>query len=822
MKKHNIILSTILLLAPFFGLAQGLEGIVVERYYMTNQADADNASNEGAVSPLVVGSTVYRVYVDMAAGYKFSTLYGNAAHNLTVNTTTNFYNDPNYGVAVNPGSISQINIQRHTAMIDSWFATGGVCVGKAGVMKNDDSDGSLGNLNGVLANNPGGCVGLNITGAGSQDGFVTSTASTQVAPNTLGLGLGNAVISALDQTPGSSLTISNGSIAALGGVVGPTAANRVLIGQFTTDGVFTFALNVQIINISTNQAENYVASAPTGSEQTHPSLTRAANPAPVVSITAPSNNAVVSVGANVSITANASDNGSVSSVAFFVDGVLLSTDNAAPFSAVYVATPGAHVITAIASDNACNTRLSTAVNIIAGAANDGIANAVVIPGNSNWYPQCQNYNGDITNATNSSESTTASGPDTWYSFVANSTAVNIQMTSTAFDNAISLLRQTAPGVYTQVDYENVNPAVGGVERMNYDGLVIGDTYFVSCGAASGTTGGTFQVCIRQLLRSACNTNTTLPLNNCATFKATWTGASTYTYQFVTVGASVGGGSVTSTGSISLSNPTLNLVPGNTYNVIINATYNLVDGLNNPESIVVFGNNPSCANVAIAPNASIEVRASQRCSAPATLLRSSLMRTDPFVCGATNYTFEFTPVTGCADNTPTGIPFTVTNVSRILALNFSGTNTTPLNQTIQVQTYYQVRVRPNFGLGGVNQGTYGNPQIIFVGGTVLETNEALTENFDTQREMTGALATAEVYPNPSNGSTININIENVDAAQIGMEIIDMSGRLVYSNMFAIEGSLQTAIVFDQTLANGLYNVRFTAGEDVMTTRILVQK
>ena len=190
MKKNNIILSTILLLAPFFGLAQGLEGIVVERYYMTNQADADNATNEGAVSPLAAGSTVYRVYVDMAAGYKFSQLYGNAAHNLTVTTTTNFYNDPNYGVAVNPGSISQLNITRHTAMIDSWFATGGVCVGKAGVLKKDDSDGSLGNWNGVLANNPGGCVGLAINGSGSQDGFVTSNAQTQWATKKMGIGTG--------------------------------------------------------------------------------------------------------------------------------------------------------------------------------------------------------------------------------------------------------------------------------------------------------------------------------------------------------------------------------------------------------------------------------------------------------------------------------------------------------------------------------------------------------------------------------------------------------------------------------------------------------
>jgi hypothetical protein len=41
-------------------------------------------------------------------------------------------------------------------------------------------------------------------------------------------------------------------LAVLAGVAGPTSSNKVLIGQFTTDGVFTFALNIQIKNTLTN------------------------------------------------------------------------------------------------------------------------------------------------------------------------------------------------------------------------------------------------------------------------------------------------------------------------------------------------------------------------------------------------------------------------------------------------------------------------------------------------------------------------------------------------------------------------------------------
>lgn len=341
--------------------SQGLEGIVVEKYYSTDAADGANANANGAVSPLATGSTTYRVYVDMAAGYKFSQLYGNAAHNLTVNSTADFYNDPSYGVAVNPGSISTVNIRKNTAMIDSWFTTGGAAATKAGVLKSEDTDGTLGNQQGILANNAGGCFGLPINGASGQDGFVPSTASTYVAPNSLGLG---TAVDVLDQTAGNSILINNGSIAALGGVVGPTASNMVLIGQFTTSGQLSFALNVQIINIASGIAENYVSSAPTGGEFTHPSLTLLPNVAPTVSISSPANNANIITGSSVTISANAANgNGTITGVQFFLDGNSIGTDNTSPYSVSYTAVAGAHTIYAVTTDNDCSTATSATINI---------------------------------------------------------------------------------------------------------------------------------------------------------------------------------------------------------------------------------------------------------------------------------------------------------------------------------------------------------------------------------------------------------------------------------------------------------------------------
>jgi hypothetical protein len=279
MKTIKLIFG-ICLLAISGGIsAQGLEGIIVEKYYSSNAADAADAAAELSTVPLTVGSTTYRIYVDMAAGYKFSQLYGSPAHALTLNSTSNFYNDPNWGVAVDAGSISATNILRNTAMIDSYFTTGGASFGKVGVAKTADTDGALVNVDGLLINNPGACFGLNIQGAGAQDGLTNSSGTTYIAPNTLGIG---ASLDVLDQTPGNSIILNDATIAALGGVVGPTADNRVLIGQFTTAGNLSFALNIQLINIGTGLPENYVASAPVGGELTHPTLTQTVTgPCPV-------------------------------------------------------------------------------------------------------------------------------------------------------------------------------------------------------------------------------------------------------------------------------------------------------------------------------------------------------------------------------------------------------------------------------------------------------------------------------------------------------------------------------------------------------------
>ncbi|AEV97065.1 hypothetical protein A4D02_18145 [Niastella koreensis] len=78
----------------------------------------------------------------------------------------------------------------------------------------------------------------------------------------------------------------------------------------------------------------------------------AAGDAPVVSFTAPANNAIVDAGAPVPLTVDAiSFSGAISKIAYSVDGVTIGEDTTAPWSLTWIAAAGAHTITAVATDD---------------------------------------------------------------------------------------------------------------------------------------------------------------------------------------------------------------------------------------------------------------------------------------------------------------------------------------------------------------------------------------------------------------------------------------------------------------------------------------
>ena len=266
MKKKLLLLP--LLYTCLLAKAQsGLEDIIVEKYYIS-EANDTNANSVGGALP--IGSTTYRVYVDMLPGYTFQAAYGllNPYHELRIETTTQFFNNIDYG-STSP-TFSKNNSAKNTVMLDSWLSVGGACNGYFGILKTED-DGVNTNVNTcagcsatpiLQSTNPDAGIALS-----TQDGLI---AGTPLSVTTVGLSPAINVFG--NSTVGNLFSTDNGSWAALGGATGPDAnSNKVLIAQLTTDGILTFKLNLQL-GTPGGGTENYVAENPTGSEFQHPAL----------------------------------------------------------------------------------------------------------------------------------------------------------------------------------------------------------------------------------------------------------------------------------------------------------------------------------------------------------------------------------------------------------------------------------------------------------------------------------------------------------------------------------------------------------------------
>lgn len=448
-------------------------------------------------------------------------------------------------------------------------------------------------------------------------------------------------------------------------------------------------------------------------------------------------------------------------------------------------------------------------NCSSAPANDIPSGAIMIANSGNSFPSCGLLSGTHINATNSPESVGYNGNDVWYKFVAISSGIEVTLNGLLTDNVVMLFNSSLnqmPG--NSAINSNGN---GGKEVLTYIGLTPGQMYYLSVGTVSG--GGQFNLCFKHLAASFCaDGSTTYSL--CSNLKPQWTGANSYTFHFTPTGSTAGAPfSHTANGQLPLSTPSLGIVYGGTYNVVIDANYNnLLDGSNNPIGPVTIPGIIT-SNITIAPHATMIVRENQSC--PATLLRGSILVGKPFVCSAVNFTVEFTKVSNCTGNVAVGMPFEVTTSggSSNLNLSFSGPN------QISNQSFYKVRWRPNFAYGS---GTYGTESVIFIGGSAMETEPAFAMAETSSEKLMVEAITAGIYPNPNNGELVNLNITNLQSEKVQVRVLDAMGKVVFNKSFAVDGSLNTMINFAQPLSNGLYMVEFTSGNEVITERLMVTR
>ncbi len=238
----------------------GLEKIIVEKYYISDSNDAKPTEGN-----LPVGSVTYRIFVDMLPYYKFQAAFGIPGHQLFFKTTTLFFNNEFIG-GTTPNVIPDQNLMDNTVMLDSWLSVGGASEGNYGILKSDDDiNGTIINANKILQNADS-RSGIPIK---VRDGLIKGT-----PPRVTEFGIDSSVAVFNNRSIDSIFSTSNGSWASLYGSMGPDSItnNRVLIAQLTTDGVFSFELNIQI-GTPYGGVEQYVARNPTGEQVQLPSLT---------------------------------------------------------------------------------------------------------------------------------------------------------------------------------------------------------------------------------------------------------------------------------------------------------------------------------------------------------------------------------------------------------------------------------------------------------------------------------------------------------------------------------------------------------------------
>jgi hypothetical protein len=239
----------------FAGHSQGLEKIIVEKYYIS---DAHDTIKNNIAGKLPAGSVTYRIYVDMLPGYKFQAAFGIEGHELRIETTTAFFNNK-YSGGIVANEIPQQNLSDNTVMLDSWLSTGAACENSMGILKTDDNGNETKTNKDSMLQNNNPIAGIPLK---ERDGLV----SFDKIPKVTSFQIDSVASAAFGNNAGSSIfLLNNASWASLYGSKGTTSDNRVLIAQVTTNGIFSFELNIQI-GTPTGGVEQYVAKKPNGKE----------------------------------------------------------------------------------------------------------------------------------------------------------------------------------------------------------------------------------------------------------------------------------------------------------------------------------------------------------------------------------------------------------------------------------------------------------------------------------------------------------------------------------------------------------------------------
>ena len=240
----------------------GLEGIILEKFYISTKEDNSKPELSGHLAP---GSITYRIYVDLKPGYTFQAAYGTPNHELYIKSTNLFYNHVEYG-AEYPNRIPLRTYSRNTSRLDSWLSVGGAGENQIGVLKTEDDTLNVFKSSGAYLKNHSKKMGISLEVVDGMKEQYNLTFPTFYQMDSTIKGLGTI-------TNTNTISTNNGAWASMGkGSQGvDSLSNKVLIAQLTTDGKLSYQLNL-LIGTPDGKSEKYVAHNPIEGEFTHPDL----------------------------------------------------------------------------------------------------------------------------------------------------------------------------------------------------------------------------------------------------------------------------------------------------------------------------------------------------------------------------------------------------------------------------------------------------------------------------------------------------------------------------------------------------------------------
>jgi hypothetical protein len=407
-------------------------------------------------------------------------------------------------------------------------------------------------------------------------------------------------------------------------------------------------------------------------------------------------------------------------------------------------------------------------------------------------------------------------PDLWYSFIPFSSGNRIQVVTSDFDALIEVFDENMQIVTSsQGDTFEDDNFTDGDEIFHVGDLTAGSQYYIRVAPYFAVAGpALFDICVQTLRDTRCDYGPG-PYSLCGTFKADWVFADSYIFNFTSQTTALTYSSDPQASTFLTLSNVQDMPDGDIYDVAIEAVYNLTDGDGNAEQIVVSNDEPCVVELSETPL--IQLRASDNSTNFGPQLPGAYIKANSFVCGASAYTWRFertdTPLLPVEFTTATASTFVrISDALGVAVANDGGV--------------YDVQVKPEFANGSAT--SYGAVEEITIIGVAGVQGDVIVANDMTEDALRAEEAvvspSAMIYPNPSTGDAVTLNLNDV-AADVEVAIVtvtDFVGRTVASQQITISGAQHQEVLNLNNLASGTYLINVTMNGKVLTEKLIISK